>query len=145
MPQEWLKKRQRDKKKKKRKEIGVLLWLSGLRTPLISMRMCVQSLALLSGLRIHHCHRSSVQLGSGVAMAVAKASTYGLDSTPSLGPSLYHGYSPKETKQSNRLKIQSCVYAQVSLLVRGKARIRTQLLALVSYFLPRKPRVWTLS
>ena len=32
------------------------MWLSGLQTQLISMRIQVQSLALLSGLRIRHCH-----------------------------------------------------------------------------------------
>ena len=33
-----------------------LLWLSGLRIRLVSMRMRVRSLALLSGLRVWHCH-----------------------------------------------------------------------------------------
>ena len=33
-----------------------LLWLRGLRTQLVSMRMCTWSLALLSGLRIQCCH-----------------------------------------------------------------------------------------
>ena len=33
------------------------LWLSGLRTRPVSMRTWVQSLALLSGLRIQLCHR----------------------------------------------------------------------------------------
>ena len=46
------------------------LWLSGLWTPLVSMRMCVQSLASLSGLRIQHCsklqHRSQLQLWSAL-------------------------------------------------------------------------------
>ena len=32
------------------------LWLSRLRTQLVSMRMQVRSLASLSGLRIQHCH-----------------------------------------------------------------------------------------
>ena len=47
-----------------------LLWLSGFWTRLASMRMRVQSLASLSGLRIWHCHelwyRSQMWLGSGV-------------------------------------------------------------------------------
>ena len=51
-----------------------LLWLSRLRTQLESMRIWVQSLALLSGLRIWCCHelrcRSQMQLRSGVAVAV---------------------------------------------------------------------------
>ena len=33
------------------------LWLSGLRTQIASMRMQVQSLTLLSGLRIQYCHK----------------------------------------------------------------------------------------
>ena len=36
------------------------LWLSGLRTHLVSMRMQVQSLALLSGLRIQHCCKCNI-------------------------------------------------------------------------------------
>ena len=43
-------------------------------TQLVLMRMWVQSLALLSGLRILHCrelwYRSQTQLGSQVAVAV---------------------------------------------------------------------------
>ena len=51
-----------------------LLWLSRLRTRLISMRMCVRSLALLSGLWIQ-CYRVlwcrlQTWLGSGVTVAV---------------------------------------------------------------------------
>ena len=42
---------------------------------IVSMRMQVQSLALLSGLRIQRCHklwyRSQMQLGFGVAVVVA--------------------------------------------------------------------------
>ena len=41
----------------------------------VSMKMQVQSLVFLSGLRIQHCHklqcRSQTQLGSGIAVAVA--------------------------------------------------------------------------
>ena len=51
-----------------------LLWLSGLRTQLISMRMQFQFLASLIGLSVQCSHkpwhRSQMQLGSGVAMAV---------------------------------------------------------------------------
>ena len=50
------------------------LWLSGLRTHIVSLRMGVPSLASLSRLRIQHCHklqsRLQTQLGSGVAVAV---------------------------------------------------------------------------
>ena len=51
-----------------------LLWLSRLRTQLVSMSMRVQSLALLSGLRICCCHklwcRLQMKLRSRVAVAV---------------------------------------------------------------------------
>ena len=51
-----------------------LLWLIRLRTQLVSVRVQVQSLASLNGLRIWHCHklqrRSQMRLGSGVAVAV---------------------------------------------------------------------------
>ena len=50
------------------------LWLSRIRTLLVSIRMQIWSLALLSGLRIwHSCKprcRSQLQLGSGVAVAL---------------------------------------------------------------------------
>ena len=50
-----------------------LLWLSGLRLRLGSMRTRVLSLASICGLRIRRCHelwgRSQVLLGSGVAAA----------------------------------------------------------------------------
>ena len=52
-----------------------LLWLSELQTQLVSMRFGVQSLALLSGLKIWRCHelwcRSQTWLGSGVAVTGA--------------------------------------------------------------------------
>ena len=52
------------------------LWLSRLRTYLVSMRMQVGSLASLSGLRIWHCRelqcRLQTQLGSGVVVAVCR-------------------------------------------------------------------------
>ena len=54
------------------------LWVSGL-TWTASARMWVQSLALLSGLRIWHCqklhHRSQMQLRSGVAVTVVWPAT----------------------------------------------------------------------
>ena len=50
------------------------LWLSRLRTQLVSMRIQVQSLASLGGLRIWHtavsCGIGQIRLGSGVAVAV---------------------------------------------------------------------------
>ena len=53
------------------------MWLSRLRIQLVSKRMWVQPLALLSGLRIRCCHklwhRLQQQLGSGIAMVWAGA------------------------------------------------------------------------
>ena len=47
------------------------MWLSELRTQIVYMRMRVQSLALLSGLKIQCCLKV-MELGSGVvAVAVA--------------------------------------------------------------------------
>ena len=65
------------------------------------MRMWVQSLASISGLRILcRCelwHRLQTQLGSGVAVAVMQASTWSSDSTPSLTTSMCCGCGPKHT------------------------------------------------
>ena len=48
------------------------MWLSGLRTQLVSVKMWVRSLASLSALRIWCCpklwHRSQMWFGSGVAL-----------------------------------------------------------------------------
>ena len=64
------------------------MWLSGLRTQLVSMRMW----APLSGLRIQRCHepgcRSQTRLRSGVAMAVTQACSCSPHLTPSLGTAL---------------------------------------------------------
>ena len=69
-----------------------LLWLRGLWTQLVSMRMGVQSLASHSGLRIWRCRelwcRLQTQLRSQVAVAVAWAGSGRSDSTPSLGTSI---------------------------------------------------------
>ena len=65
------------------------------------MRMRVPSLALLSGLRIQHCHelqcRLQMWLRSGVAVAVALASSCSSDLPPSLGTSICHGAVLKNT------------------------------------------------
>ena len=57
-----------------------MLWLSGLRTQLGSMRMWVPSLASLSGLRIwcpqELWYRLQMRLGSHIAVAVAVAVVY---------------------------------------------------------------------
>ena len=57
--------------------VAFLLWLSRLRTRLVSMRMWVQSLASLSGLRIHCRHelwcKSRTWLGSGCFVFYCKS------------------------------------------------------------------------
>ena len=65
------------------------------------MRMRVLSLALPSGLRIWHCCRLQMQLGSGVAVTVAVAGTY---STPRLGTFIYHQCGPKKDKRPKKKK-----------------------------------------
>ena len=79
-----------------------------------TMRLRIRYLALLSWLRIPCCLelwcRSQMQLGSGIAMAVAQASGYSSDQTPGLGTSICRGCSPKKTKdktnkQKNRIRI----------------------------------------
>ena len=70
---------------------GVLVGTQRVKNTTVSMRMQVQSLASLSGLRIWCCcelqHRSQMQLGSGVAAAAA------------LGTSICHRCGPKKKKK----------------------------------------------
>ena len=74
---------------------------------LVSMRMRVQSLALLSGLRIWHCRelwcRSQTWLGFRVAVAVVSALSYSSDSTPSLGTSMCRTCGPKKQRKEKNL------------------------------------------
>ena len=66
------------------------------------MRMQVWSLALLSGLRIQHCHElwcSQTRLGYAISVALAYASGYSSNSTPSLGTSICCRCSPKKSKK----------------------------------------------
>ena len=67
------------------------------------MRLWVRSLPLLSGLTIRHCHelrcRPRMRLGSQVAVALAWASSYSSDSTPSLGTSICRGSGPRNSKK----------------------------------------------
>ena len=67
--------------------------------PLVTMRIRVQYLASLSGLRIQHCYelwcRSQMLLGSGVDVAVAQASSCSSNLTPNLGASIYCKCGPK--------------------------------------------------
>ena len=70
------------------------------------MRMQVQCLALLSGLRIlPYCElwcRLQTKLGSGIAVAAVQAGSYSSDSTPSLGTSICRGFSPKKTLKKKK-------------------------------------------
>ena len=72
------------------------------------MRMQVRSLALLSGLRIQHCHklqhRLQMWLGSSVAVAVAVASSCSSHWTPSLETSICRGCGPKRMKDKKEKK-----------------------------------------
>ena len=70
------------------------------------MRLRVRSLALLSGLRIWHCHelwcRLQTRLGSCVA--VAQAGGNGSDLALSLGTSICRGSSPRNGKKTKKEK-----------------------------------------
>ena len=87
---------------KKLKE-GVPLMAQWKRIWLVSMRMQVQTLASLSGLRIWHCcdlrYRLQTWLRSGTAMLASSCSS---DSTPSLGTSICRGFSPKKDKTKTK-------------------------------------------
>ena len=72
------------------------------------MRLQVRSLALLSGLRIQRCRElwcgSQTRLGSRVAEALAQASNYSSDSTPSLGTSICRKSGPRNSKKTKKKK-----------------------------------------
>ena len=72
--------------------------------------MQVRSLALLSGLRIQHCHelwcRSQTWLRFCIAVAVVQASSCSSISTPSLGTSICCGCSPKKQAKQNKTHLQ---------------------------------------
>ena len=84
------------------KGVPVVAQWKGIR--LLSMRMRVRSLALLSGVRIRRCLelwcRSQMWLKSGVTVAGVQASGYSSDATPSLQTFICHGCSPKKTKKN---------------------------------------------
>ena len=67
------------------------------------MRLRVQALASLSELRIWCCHelqcRSQIQLGSGIAVALAWSGSCSSDCTPSLGTCICHGCGPKKVNK----------------------------------------------
>ena len=75
-----------------------------------SMRMQVQSLALLSGSEIRCCHelwcRSQAWLRSCIAVAVVQACSCSSNSTPSLGTSMCRGCVPKKHKTKTKTNKQ---------------------------------------
>ena len=84
--------------------MGVPVVAQGKQIWLASRRTHVQSLALLSRLRIWRCHelwsRSKTWLGSWVAVAVA--SDHSSNSIPSLGTSICHGCRPKKDQKKKK-------------------------------------------
>ena len=70
------------------------------------MRTWVRALAWLGGLRIWCCldlwHRLQTRLRSGVAVAVAEASSCSSDLTPSLGTSIAQGAALKRQKKKKK-------------------------------------------
>ena len=101
------------------------------RTQLASMRTQVQSLALLSGLRIRRCcepcWRSQAQLRSHVAVTMVYTASCSSNSTPSLGTSVCFGFGPQKQKKQKR----------------RRKRLRTLILALSSSysFSPRRKEI----
>ena len=89
------------------------LWLSRLRTQLVSMRMRIQSLASLSGLRIQCQHklqgRSQMQLRSGIAVAVAQAGSCGSDQPGAWEFPYAAGAALKRQKKKRKKKIKGNV------------------------------------
>ena len=69
-----------------------------------------QFLALLSGLRIQHCHelwcRSQMRVRFYAAVALAQAGSYSSDWTPGLGTPICHGCGPKKTKRQKKNALQ---------------------------------------
>ena len=72
----------------------------------VSMRTQVRSLASLSGLWIQVLPWAVgwMQLGSGIAVAVAQASSFGSDSTPGLGISICRVWGLKKQKKKTEKK-----------------------------------------
>ena len=90
--------------------MGVPFISQWLPKPTISMSLWARSLALLSGLRIQHCHelccRLQTWLGSGIAVAVVQAGSCSFYSAPSPGTSICCGCSPKKQKIKIKIKIK---------------------------------------
>ena len=83
-------------------------WLSSYGTQLVSMRIKVQSLALLSGSRICCCHemwcRSQMQPGSRIAVTVMQAGGYSSIQPPAWKPSYIASTALKRQKTKNKIK-----------------------------------------
>ena len=86
--------------------LPIVVWLKWIQLGI--MRLQVRSLASLSWLRIQRCRelwcRLQTQLGSHVAVAVAKASSYSSDSTPSLETSICHGCTALKQQKPEKKK-----------------------------------------
>ena len=94
---------------------GVLTTAQQKQIQLGTMRLQVQSLTSLSGLRIS-CFRepwcgSQTWLGSGLAVAMVEAGSCSPNETPSLGTSMCRGCSPKKKskKQTKKESYRLCV------------------------------------
>ena len=86
---------------------GIPVVVQQKRIQLVTTRLRVGSQASLSGLRIRRCRelwcRSKTWLGSGIAVALAWASGYSSNLTPSLENSICHGCSPKNQKTKKKV------------------------------------------
>ena len=94
---------------------GVPIMVQWKRIWLGTMRLRVQSLASLSGLRIWHCHelwcRSQTRFTSGIVVVVVQAGSCSLDWTTSLGTSICRRSGPRngiKTKKRKK-KVDKCM------------------------------------
>ena len=82
-----------------------LLWRSSIQIQLVSLRMWIRSLALLSGLGIWSCHElwcRSQTLSSGPELLWV--GNYSSDLTPSLGTSVFHMCGTKKPEEKKGKK-----------------------------------------
>ena len=101
--------------------------------------MRVQSPAVLGGLGIQRCPelwcRSQMQLGSGVAVALAQASSCSSDLTTSLGTSIYRGCGPEKTKKDKKDNNNNNKNTILSPLTWFYSFVKSQLSVYVCFFL----------
>ena len=64
-----------------------------------------------------------MQLGSGIAVAGAQASSCGSNSTPSLGTSICHRYSPKKKRKKESRIVVTFLVSHVPSILTNKERI----------------------